>query len=37
MLAFGGACFFAVSSSLQQMTHNDCQAGIQAACKELQR
>ena len=35
MLAFGGACFFAVSSSLQQMTHADCQAGIQAACDEL--
>ena len=35
MLAFGGACFFAVSASLQQMTHNDCQAGIQAACDQL--
>ena len=35
MLAFGGACFFAVSASLQQMTHNDCQAGIQAARDEL--
>ena len=35
MLAFGGACFFAISASLQQMTENDCKAGIQAACEQL--
>jgi len=35
MLAFGGACFLAVSASLQVMTENDCKAGIQAACDQL--
>ena len=35
MLAFGGACFLAVGSSLQLMTENDCKAGIQAACNQL--
>ena len=35
MLAFGGACFFAVGASLQLMTENDCKAGIQAACNQL--
>ena len=30
-----GISFYAVTSSLDDMTRNDCQAGIQRACDQL--
>lgn len=35
MACFAGASFLAINGSLHQMTENDCQAGIQAACEAL--
>ncbi len=32
-----GAAFWTVNSTLDQMTWNDCQAGIQRACDAIQK
>ena len=36
-LVVGGTFFWALNSTLTQMTQNDCQMGIQQACKVLQK
>jgi hypothetical protein len=35
--AIGGIFFFALTSTLDDMTQRDCDLGIQAACEELKK
>ena len=37
IIAVGGIGFWALSSTLHDMTVNDCSLGIQAACEELKK
>ena len=36
-ISVGIISFWALSSTLTDMTQNDCQAGVQRACEELQK
>jgi len=36
-ISVGIISFWALSSTLTDMTRNDCQAGVQRACEELQK
>ncbi len=35
--AIGGIFFFALTSTLDDMTQRDCDLGVQAACEELKK